>query len=316
MLSARIAGIGGYRPERVVPNDAVCPPLRCTPDWIVRRSGITSRRFAGPRETLVEMGADAADKALADAGISPLCIDQVIVATMSDVNSSAPLSHQIAARCGITAGAWDVNAACAGFTVALAAAAAAVHTGSSGNSLVVGTERMSDIIAPDDPSTAFLFGDGAGAVVVTGDGRPGIAPVVQGTRTDLLDAITVQPEGADGRPCLRMSGSAVYRWAVTSLPTVIRTALERADVRAADIRAFVPHQSNLRIIDAVAVAVGFSADVVIARDIVAAGNTSAASIPLALDALRSSGAVASGDLAVLVGYGAGLTYAAMVARVP
>lgn len=113
-----------------------------------------------------------------------------------------------------------------------------------------------------------------------------------------------------------MNGSAVYRWAVTSLPKIVKDALERAEVDVADIRAFVPHQSNLRIIDAVAEAVGFSEDTVVARDIVTAGNTSAASIPLALDALRASGAIASGDLAVLVGYGAGITYGAMVVRVP
>lgn len=319
MLSARIAGIGGYRPKRVVSNDEICLPLKCTADWIVRRSGVTTRRFADSDETLVEMGAHAANKALADSGIAPSNIDQLIVATMSDVASSSFsswLPQEIATRCGVAARAWDLNAACAGFTVALATAAAAVHGGSSRNSLVVGAERMSDIVAPADESTAFLFGDGAGAAVVASDGQPGIAPVVWGTRTDLIDTITVQRDGASGRPYLRMNGSAVYRWAVTSLPKIVKDALERAEVDVADIRAFVPHQSNLRIIDAVAEAVGFSEDTVVARDIVTAGNTSAASIPLALDALRASGAIASGDLAVLVGYGAGITYGAMVVRVP
>lgn len=316
MLSARIAGIGGYRPERIVPNDEVGRPLRRTPDWIVRRTGVTARRFAGPGETLAEMGAIAARKALADSGVTPETVDLVIVATMSDISASPLLAGEVAARCGVSAAAWGLSAACAGFTAALAAASAAVHAGSSRASLVVGTERMSDIVAPDDESTAILFGDGAGAVVVTRDGAPGIGPAVQGTRTDLIDAITVQPDGAFGGPRLRMDGPRVYRWAITSLPEIIRAALGRADVGVGDVRAFVPHQSNLRAIDAVAGAVGFPADVAIARDIVTAGNTSAASIPLALDALRASGAVAAGDLALLAGYGAGLSYATMVVRLP
>jgi 3-oxoacyl-[acyl-carrier-protein] synthase-3 len=182
---------------------------------------------------------------------------------------------------------------------------------------VIGVERMSDIIDPHDRSTAFLFSDGAGAALVARDPTPGIGPVVWGTRTDLLDAITVRPEAAHGgRPIMRMKGSTVFRWAVTSLPGIARTALQRAGVEPGDIRAFVPHQANLRITEAVAESLGLPESVAISRDVVDQGNTSAASIPLALDRMRTSGAIASGDLALLVGFGAGITHAATVVRVP
>jgi 3-oxoacyl-(acyl-carrier-protein) synthase III len=314
---AQIVGIGAYRPRRVVANEEAGRPLGHSPEWITRRTGITSRRFAGPDESLVEMGAIAGAKALADAGLAPADVDRVLVATMSDVPSSPLLASQLASRCGIAASACGLSAACAGFTAALAVAAASVRAGSSGACLVVGVERMSDIVDPADQSTAYLFGDGAGAALVTRSRGPGIGPVAWGTRTDLIDAITVRPDKrAGGRPYLRMKGSEVFRWAVTSLPGIIREALERAGLGPGGVQAFVPHQANLRITEAVASAVGFPPSVAIARDIVTQGNTAAASVPLAIDALRASGAVRSGDLAVLAGYGAGLSYAAMVARVP
>ncbi|WP_328914616.1 MULTISPECIES: beta-ketoacyl-ACP synthase 3 [unclassified Streptomyces] len=312
-----LLGIGAYRPRRIVTNEEICRTLESSPEWILRRSGISTRCFARPDETLVEMGATAAGKALADAGTAPTDVDQILVATMSDLDSSDRLAQEIARRLGVSVPGWQVSAACAGFTVGLALAASAVSSGAARNVLVVGVERMSDILDPTDRGTAFLFSDGAGAALVGRAAEPGIGPVVWGTEPSLRETITVRPEPEnDGRPYLRMQGSAVFRWAVTNLPDIVRTTLERSGVTPGDIQAFVPHQANLRIIESVAQAVGFPEEVEVARDIVDQGNASAASIPLALDRLRTSGALGSGDLALLIGFGAGLSYAATVVRMP
>ncbi|MEV1077626.1 beta-ketoacyl-ACP synthase 3 [Streptomyces sp. NPDC050211] len=325
---AALLGIGAYRPRRIVTNEEICETLDSTPEWIRRRSGISTRCFAKPDETLVEMGTTAAGKALADAGVAPDEVDRLFVATMSDVGTwregSGPgpgagddsAAVEIARRLGLRTPAVQVSAACAGFTVGLALAAASIAAEEARTCLVVGVERMSDILDPRDRSTAFLFSDGAGAALVGRSGEPGIGPVVWGTDPELRDAITVRTEPEQAGPIIRMQGSAVFRWAVTHLPEVVQEVLARSGLGPADVQAFVPHQANLRIIEAVAQSVGFPGHVVVARDVVDQGNTSAASIPLALDRMRTSGALQKGDLAVLVGFGAGLTYAGTVARMP
>ncbi|HEY5835577.1 beta-ketoacyl-ACP synthase 3 [Streptomyces sp.] len=314
---AVLLGIGAYRPRRIVTNEEVCRTLDSTPDWIVRRSGIRNRCFAGSDETLVEMGATAAGKALAEAGLAPADVDQILVATMSDLEGADRLAARIAGRLGTGARGLQVSAACSGFTVGLALAASAVTSGAVRTCLVIGVERMSDIVDPRDRGTAFLFSDGAGAALVAGAAEPGIGPVVWGTEPELADAITVRPEPENGgRPYLRMRGASVFRWAVTNLPSVASAALERSGLAPGDIQAFVPHQANLRIIESVAESLGLPGSVAVARDIVDQGNASAASIPLALDRMRTSGALRSGDLALLIGFGAGLSYAATVIRIP
>lgn len=335
-VPAAIAGIGVYRPRRVVTNEEICRHIDSSPEWIERRSGIMTRRFAQPDETLAEMGAVAGAKALADAGADPADVDFLAVATMSlagpaAVGSSVPVSasHEpdgialpdaIAARLGVHAAAVGVSAACSGFTVALNLAAGSVRSGTSRCALVIGTERMSDIVSPTDRGTAFLFSDGAGAVLVVPSETAGIGPVVGGSDTRLAEAITVgpvpEPDRADRGPKLRMAGNAVFRWAVTELPGAVRHILDRSGLTATDIKAFIPHQANMRITDAVTQAVGFPESVVIARDIAEQGNTSAASIPLAAERLRTSGQVQRGDLALLLGFGAGLSYAGMVVTMP
>ncbi len=316
---AVLLGIGSYRPRRIVTNEEICRTLDSNPEWILRRSGIRTRCFAGPDETLEEMGVTAAGKALADAGVAPDQVDQVLVATMSDVGgadtgAADALAARIARRLGIAGQGWQVGAACAGFTVGMALAAASVASGQARTCLVVGVERMSDILDPRDRSTAFLFSDGAGAAVVGRGTEPGIGSVVWGTDPALREAITVREEPGHAGPVLRMQGSTVFRWAVTQLPDVVREVLARSGLEPGDVQAFVPHQANLRITEAVAQSVGFPSDVVVARDVVDQGNTSAASIPLALDRLRTFGALREGDLAVLVGFGSGLTYAGTVVR--
>ncbi|WNI18002.1 beta-ketoacyl-ACP synthase 3 [Actinacidiphila sp. ITFR-21] len=314
---AALLGIGTYRPRRIVTNEEICRTLDSDPDWIVRRSGISTRPFAQSDETLVEMGATAAGKALAEAGMAPTDVDQILVATMSDLEGGDELAAEIGRRLGVAARGVKVSAACAGFTVGLSLAASTVTSGAARNCLLVAVERMSDILDPLDRGTAFLFSDGAGAAVVGQAAEPGIGPVVWGTEPELADAITVRPEPEhDGRPYLRMQGASVFRWAVTNLPGVVETALSRSGLAPGDLQAFVPHQANLRIIESVADSVGFPEHVAIARDIVDQGNASAASIPLALDRMRTSGTLRSGDLALLIGFGAGLSYAATVIRMP
>jgi 3-oxoacyl-(acyl-carrier-protein) synthase III len=313
-----ILGIGTYRPHRVVDNAEICRRLDSTPEWIVQRSGIETRRFAGPDETLAHMAATAVGKALADAGCTPNSVDRIVVATMSDVSGDAGLAGEIALRIGAHPAALQISAACSGFCVALALAADLVRFGEAEVAVVVGVERMSDVIDPEDRGTAFIFGDGAGAVVVGRAAENGIGPVVWGSYPDLVEAITVRPRPGvcDGRPVMRMAGSQVFRWAVTEMPAVVGRALGAAGITADALDAFVPHQANLRIIKQLAAKAGLPPKVEIASDIVTAGNTSAASIPLALDALRAAERIGSGSLALLVGFGAGLEYAAQVVRVP
>ncbi|MET8494291.1 beta-ketoacyl-ACP synthase 3 [Streptomyces cellulosae] len=319
---AVLLGIGDYRPRRIVTNEEVCRTLDSSPEWILRRSGIRTRCFAGPDETLADMAATAAGKALADAGAAPDEVDRILVATMSDVGTAGTgaagdgLAAEVARRLGTAAPAERVSAACAGFTVGLSLAAASVASGQARTCLVIGVERMSDILDPTDRSTAFLFADGAGAALVGRGTEPGIGTTVWGADPALREAITVREEPGRAAPVIRMRGSTVFRWAVTHLPGIVQDVLARSGVGPGDVQAFVPHQANLRIIEAVAESVGFPAEVAVARDIVDQGNTSAASIPLALNRMRTSGTLRGGDLAVLVGFGAGLTYAGTVVRIP
>ncbi|MEV7597326.1 beta-ketoacyl-ACP synthase 3 [Kitasatospora sp. NPDC089797] len=341
---ARILGVGAYRPSRVVDNHELAPAIDSSDEWIRRRSGIATRRFAAPDETLVAMAAAAALKALAHAGVEPQSVDTVILATMSHLEQSPPAAPRLARQIGAAeAGAVDLGAACAGFCHALAVADGLVRSGHSRYVVVVGSERMSDLVDPADRGTAFLFGDGAGAVVVGPADTPGIGPVVWGTdgaRSTVIahstpwtalrparpsadhpaepraDHPAEPPADRPAWPTLRMDGPAVFRWAVAAVPRIGREALAAAGVGVAELAAFVPHQANVRIVDAAAHALDLPPHVAVARDVTDAGNTSAASVPLALDRLLSEGAVAPGGLALLVGFGAGLSYAGQVVVLP
>lgn len=318
MSGAAMVGLGVFRPRRVVGNDEICRVLDSTPEWIVRRTGISTRRFAQADETLAEMAATAGEKALADAGASPAEVDRVIIATMSHVGDDpVDLPSAVAARMGVRAPAVQVSAACSGFAVALRLAADAVTAGGARTALVIGVERMSDLLDPTDRSTAFIFSDGAGAVLVAASRRPQIGPAVMGGQPSLAEAITVRcrPELPDRGPVIRMQGPTVFRWALTELPGVVGQILDGAGLKPGEVDAFIPHQANLRIIDAVAQSTGLGG-VVVARDIVEQANTSAASIPLAMERMRSSGQVKRGDLALLLGFGAGLSYAGLLATLP
>ena len=313
---SRIAGMGHYRPDRVVTNEDLVQYMDTNDEWIRSRVGIAERRWAGPEETVVAMGAAAGGKALADAGVTADQVDTVIVATCTLETQIPHASTQVAAALGIHApGSFDINAACAGFCYGLAAADQAIRTGAARTVLVVGSERLSAWTDLTDRATAIIFADGAGAAVVTAADEPGIGPVAWGSDEDNVQAIVV----ADRTASIVQEGQTVFRWATTQIAPVAIRAAEAAGVALADIDVLACHQANLRIVDAIAkkvVAAGARADIIVARDIVTTGNTSSASIPIALDRLRSTGEVTSGQLVLAVGFGAGLTYAAQVFRIP
>ena len=321
---ARIMGVGGYRPRRVVTNEHFGAVIGLSDEWITRRTGIKARRFAAPDETLAMMAAAAADKALAQAGLAAADVDCVIAASMSHLSQSPPLAAEITSVLGTApAAAFDVGAAMAGFCHSLALASHLVSAGTARHAIVVAAERMSDIVDPTDRSTSFIFGDGAGAVVVGPADRPGIGQVVWGSDPAGMHYIEQQVpwraagDSPDSPPSyLRMAGQEVYRWAIQAIPDVARRAMAVEGLTAADLAAFIPHQSNARICDALAAALELPEHVKVARDLVDMGNTSAASIPLAIEGMLASGEVASGSLALLAGYGAGLGYAAQVVRLP
>lgn len=288
------------------------------------RSGIRTRRFAGPDESLADMATEAAGKALGEAGVAPADVSLVLVTTMSNLRQAPPLSAEVAHRLGTgEAAALDTGAGCAGFCYTLAVAADAVRAGSARHVVVVGVERMTDIVDPADRGTAFLFGDGAGAVVVGPAATAGIGPVRWGSDGSKSDAIAqpyswaaVKADPTVAAPTLRMAGPEVFRWAVTALAPVAADAVRLAGLTLEDIDVFVPHQANLRITDALVKGIGLPDRVVVAREIADAGNTSAASIPLAMEQLLSSGQARSGQRALLFGFGAGLLYAGQVVRLP
>lgn len=321
---SRIEGFGSYRPARVVGNDEICAAIDSSDEWIVSRSGIRSRRFASAQESLLAMAEAAGAAALKDADISPDQVDGVIVATMSYKLGTPSLAAQVGARLGLPApAAMDLGAACSGFCYGIGLAGSLVHSGSANRVLLIGAERMTDIVDPADRSTAFLFADGAGAAVIGPSDTPGIGQVAWGSDGAQSEVIRMSHSGAPAggldegpAPALRMEGPTVYRWAISELADVARRALKNAGVGASDIDVFVPHQANLRIVESLAASIGLRDDAVCARDVTEAGNTSAASVPLALQQLRTDGLARSGGLALLIGFGAGLAYAAQVVRLP
>ncbi|MFC6079920.1 beta-ketoacyl-ACP synthase III [Sphaerisporangium aureirubrum] len=309
---ARVLAFGAYQPAGVVTNDDLAKTIDTTDEWIQSRVGIKERRIAGPEESEVDIAVQAGGKALAASGLAAGDVDLVIVATCTLEAQIPNAAARVAHRLGIKApGAFDVNAACAGFCYALSAAADAVRCGSATNVLVVGTEKLSQWIDWTDRATCVIFADGAGAAIVGASDTPGIGPVVWGSAGDKHDAIIIK----DRASFLHQEGQTVFRWATTELHPVAKEACERAGVDPAELAAFVPHQANLRIIESIARKLGAD-KAIIAKDIVLAGNTSAASIPLALSRMVERGEVQSGDLALLLGFGAGLTYAGQVIEIP
>ncbi|MDQ1602748.1 MAG: 3-oxoacyl-[acyl-carrier-protein] synthase [Actinomycetota bacterium] len=320
---ARITGVGGYRPARVVTNAEICERIDSSDEWIRERSGIESRRWAAPDESVVDMCLAAAGKAIAQAGIAPEQVGVVLVATVTHPLQTPSAAADVAYRLGATnAAAFDISAACAGFCYGVGMANDMVRGGSAEHVVVIGCEKLSDFTDSYDRSTAFLFGDGAGAVVIGPSDEPGIGPTVWGADGSQYDAITQRASWIDVRdhnvefPMLTMQGQKVFRWAVWQMAPVAKQALEAAGIEAGDLDAFIPHQANLRIVDSLVKTLKLPDHVPVARDIAETGNTSAASIPLAMERMLESGEVKSGGTALLIGFGAGLVYAAQVVVLP
>jgi 3-oxoacyl-[acyl-carrier-protein] synthase-3 len=270
------------------------------------------------------MATEACLSALLDAKIDALDIDLVILATATNPAQLPNLAMEIATNIGaINAGAYDIGAACSGFSYGLAIASSAVLSGDARNVLIVGSERMTDFVSETDRGTAFLFADGAGAFVVTGSEKTEISSPVWGSDGNLNDWIcmtknwpTYMNEKDGDFPALKMEGQKVFRWAITEMVGIAHRTLEKAGIGVQDLGAFVPHQANQRITDHIAKSLKLPDHVAVARDGINMGNTTAATIPLALDTLRRNGEVKSGDLALLMGFGAGLAYSGQVIVVP
>ena len=319
----RILSIGAARGDLVVPNDELVAAIDSSDEWIQQRTGIITRTRASEDIGAVDMATDAAREAIEKSGIDPALIDAVIVATISNDRQTPSMAAVLADRVGSNpAAAYDINAACAGYAYAIAQADALIRTGAAHYALVVGAEKLSDLVDPADRSISFLLGDGAGAVVIGPSDYPGISTTVWGSDGSKADAIhmnhTLQEyrRGDADWPTLRQQGQTVFRWAVWDMAKVAKKALEVAGIESSDLAAFIPHQANMRIIDEFAKQLKLPESVVIARDVATTGNTSSASIPLATHRLLEEHPELSGGLALQIGFGAGLVFGAQVVVLP
>jgi len=322
VVHARIRGIGGYRPRRIVPNAEIVDRIDSSDEWIRERSGIIERRWAGEGESVVDMSELASHQAMEMAGVEAGDIDAVIMATVSWPYQTPAAAPLLAERLGSKGAAFDISAACAGYCHGIGLASGMVRTGDARNVLVVGVERLTDFTDHDDRGTAFIFADGAGAAVVGQSDTPGVGPTIWGSDGAQWDVIAqkdswveVHDKGLEW-PAIAMAGQTVFRWAVWGMAPVAKRALEAAGIAAEQLDAFVPHQANVRIIDAMVKQLGLPDDIPVARDIAYTGNTSAASIPLAMERMVREGEVPRGGLALQIGFGAGLSYAAQVVVIP
>jgi len=313
-------GLGVYRPERVVTNDEICEVLDSSDEWIQSRSGIKTRRFAGPDEDLITMATTAAERALAVSGVTADQLGCVIVATSTYPEHTPASAPQVANRLGSTTAAFDISAGCAGFCHALNLASSLIRSGAETYVLVIGVEQLSRFMDPTDRNTAFIFADGAGAVVVGPAQAAGIGATAWGSDGSKAHVINQTPSclgrGHADHPVVQMEGTAVFRWAPFAMAEVAHEALASAGVSVDDLDAFIPHQANLRITQTLSRNINLPESVAVATDVVESGNTSAASVPLAMEAMLRSGEAKAGDLALLIAFGAGLSYAGQVVTLP
>ena len=324
-----ILSVGSYRPKKVVPNADIVDKIDSNDEWIQQRTGIQARRFAGDDETVLSMSKSASEVAIARAGLTAADIDTIILATISYEYQAPSAATALANELGNPkAAAFDISAACAGFCYGVGMARDLIRGGTSKHVLVVGVEKLSNFTDPFDRATAFIFADGAGAVVIGPSQEPGISATVWGSDADNREAIMLEPAWTEfrnapekgvkelGWPNIAQQGQAVFRWAVYTVAKACNRILDAAGITASDLGAFIPHQANIRIIEAMAKEMKLPDSVVVADDIRTNGNTSAASIPLAMDALLEKNPELHGKLALLVGYGAGLVYAGQVVTLP
>lgn len=323
MTHARIVAVGSYLPERRLTNADLEKLVDTTDEWIVTRTGIRERRVVADGESASDLGARAAAIALERAGIGTAAVDLIVCGTSSPDHIFPSTACLIQAKLGLTCPAYDVQAACTGFIYALQAGTAAIESGRASTVLVVGAEALTRMVDFTDRTTCVLFGDGAGAVVLRASETPGVLGIHLGADGSGAEMLCIPAGGsaapanaervAAGEQFLRMNGNEVYKFAVRRIPQVTKQALKESGLTVADVDWFVPHQANERILDTIADRLGVPHERVVNR-IADTGNTSTASIPLALDDLYTGGHLRPGAVIALVGFGAGLTWGAAIVR--
>ena len=319
----RIYALGAARGNQVVSNDDIAGPIDSSDEWIRQRTGVATRNRAAEDQSMMDLAVEASKEAIAKSGVDPSEIGAVILATISfpyqTPSGASLLSEPVGAQ---GAAAYDISAACAGYCYGIAQADALVRSGLCKYVLVVGAEKLSDFISPTDRTISFLLGDGAGAAIVGASDHPGISKTIWGADGSSWDKVGMTGSILDFRdgktpwPTLTQEGQTVFRWAVWEMSKVAKQALDAAGIEASDLSALVMHQANLRIIDEFARQMKLPDTVVIAKDIVETGNTSAASVPLAMHRILEEKKVTSGAFALQIGFGAGLTFAAQVVELP
>jgi len=320
---SKIFSLGAARGDLTVTNDEIAGPINSSDEWITQRTGIITRKRASKDRSLMDMAVEASNEAIKKAGISPSEIEAVIFSTITHPYQTPSAAALLAELVGANpAPAFDISAACAGYCYGIAQADSLVRSGVAKFVLVVGGEKLTDFIDPTDRSISFLLGDGAGAAIVGPSDSPGISRSVWGSDGSKWEAVGMTGslldfrDGTGAWPTLVQEGQTVFRWAVWEMVKVAKQALEAAGIKAEDLDAIVMHQANERIIDEMAKQLALPEHVVVAKDIKTSGNTSAASIPLAMHALLEQGQIKSGDLALQIGFGAGLAFGAQVVVVP
>ncbi|MCL2648289.1 MAG: ketoacyl-ACP synthase III [Phycisphaerales bacterium] len=326
-FGAKIAGTGSALPDRRLTNHDLEKMVETSDDWIVQRTGMHERRIASPADTTATLATAAAKRALDDANISAQDIDLLIVGTltpdMQTPSTACLLQHNLGIQKHI--GAFDLNAACSGFVYSLTTASQFIQNGSFKNVLIIGAETLSKVVDYTDRNTCVLFGDGAGAAVLTAvdDPEVGLQSFILGANGGGAPLISI-PGGGSLRPAsadtiaqrlhyLKMNGREVYKFAVHQMTECIRLSMESCGLTTADVKLVVPHQVNQRIIDSATEKMGFPKEKVFVN-IHKYGNTSAASVPIAFDEARKSGRCGSGDWIIMVAFGAGLTWAAATVK--
>jgi 3-oxoacyl-[acyl-carrier-protein] synthase III len=319
----RILSFGAARGDLIVPNDDLVGPIDSSDEWIRQRTGVIERRRVSKGVNAVDLAETASREAIEKAGIKPEQIGAVLVSTISNTVVTPSLAALLADRIGATpAPAYDISAACAGYTYGIAQADALIRAGAAQYVLVVGAEKLSQFANPTDRSISFLLADGAGAAIVGPSDIPGISTTIWGSDGSKWGSVGMDAtyeqyrDGESAWPLMRQDGQIVFRWAVWEMAKVAQRALDAAGVTSDQLAAFIPHQANMRIIDELAKQLKLPESVEIARDIATTGNTSAASIPLAAHRLLLEHPELSGGLALQIGFGAGLVFGAQVVVLP
>lgn len=314
MTGSRIVAVGHYQPPRIVTNAEIETIIDTSDEWIQRRVGIKERRWAGPEDTVDVMSTKAAQDVLAKAGMEAAEIDAVFVATCSALDRSPNMSSRVALALGMENNpvTIDVNTACSGFPHAVALASHSIQAGAMRNVLVIGCDKLTDMTDYTDRATCVLTADGAGAVIISPSEDDQISPVVWGAVPQMGSAVRIERSNGDK---FAQEGQAVYRWTTFELPKIAKEIVHKAGLSPEDLGAIVLHQANLRIIEPLARKIG-ATNAVVSTDIIESGNTSAASIPLALSKLMETAPLASGTPILIFAFGGGLSYAGQIVHAP